>query len=128
MCLQGRHTGAIMDSQLGLLRFDTPWQHERLRDTERRPAHLLVRFVSRRATIEKGEWDKDHFKVEKPLSHKQLDSTPKRAHFDEHGMLNGTITTDRRPLEPARFWAQIEQVMFATLVAHAFASDGEEQP
>jgi ATP-dependent Clp protease ATP-binding subunit ClpC len=128
MCLQGRHTGAIMDSQLGLLRFDTPWQHERLRDTERRPAHLLVRFVSRRATIEKGEWDKDHFKVEKPLSHKQLDSTPKRAHFDEHGMLNGTITTDRRPLEPARFWSQIEQVMFATLVAHAFASDGEEQP
>jgi ATP-dependent Clp protease ATP-binding subunit ClpC len=126
MCLQGRHAGAILDSQLGLLRFDAPWQHERLRDAERRPAHLLVRFVSRRAAIEKGEWDKDHFKVEKPLSHKQLESTLKRAHFDEQGMLNGTITTDRCPLEPSRFWAQIEQVMFATLVAHAFANDSED--
>jgi ATP-dependent Clp protease ATP-binding subunit ClpC len=126
MCLQGRHAGAIMDSQLGLLRFDAPWQHERLRDAERRPAHLLVRFVSRRAAIEKGEWDNDHFKIEKPLSRKQLDATPKRAHFDEHGMLSGTLTSERCPIEPARFWTQIERVMFSTLVTHAFASEAEE--
>jgi ATP-dependent Clp protease ATP-binding subunit ClpC len=126
MCLQGRHSGAIMDSQLGLFRFDTPWQHEALRDSERRPAHLLVRFVSRRAAIEKAEWDKDQFKIDKPLSHKQLDSTSKRAHFDDQGMLGGTITTERRPLEPARFWAQIEQVMFTTLVARAFDDDSED--
>jgi ATP-dependent Clp protease ATP-binding subunit ClpC len=126
MCLQGRHTGAIMDAQLGLLRFDAPWQHEDLRDAERRPAHLLVRFVSRRAAIEKAEWDKDHFKVEKPLSHKQLDATPKRAHFDDHGTLGGTITPEKTPLEPGQFWAQIEHVMFATLVTSAFANDAEE--
>jgi ATP-dependent Clp protease ATP-binding subunit ClpC len=126
MCLQGRHAGAIMDSQLGLFRFDSVWQHEGLRDSERRPAHLLVRFVSRRAAVEKAEWDKDQFKIEKPLSHKQLDATLKRAHFDEHGMLGGTITTERRPLQPSRFWAQIEQVIFTTLVARAFESDAEE--
>jgi hypothetical protein len=79
-----------------------------------------------RAAIEKTEWDKDHFKVEKSLSHKQLDSTPKRAHFDAHGMLGGSLATERSPLEPSRFWAQIEHLMFATLVARAFESDSEE--
>jgi ATP-dependent Clp protease ATP-binding subunit ClpC len=127
MCLQGRHAGAVLDAQLGLFRYDSPWQHEGRRDKDKRPAHLQIRFISRRAILDRAEWGQDHLKVSKPLGRKELDATPKRAHFDEHGVLSGSITSERRRLTPAQFWPQIEAVMFSSLVTRAFANEGEEE-
>ena len=79
------------------------------------------------ARIERAEWDADHLKIAKPLGRKQLDATPKRAHFDEQGVLSGTITPERRRLEPGQFWAQLEAVMFTSLVTRAFEDHEEER-
>ncbi|PRP92194.1 ATP-dependent Clp protease ATP-binding subunit ClpC [Enhygromyxa salina] len=126
MCVQGRHAGAVIDSQLGLFRYEHPWQHEGRRDKDQRPTHLRCRFVSRSATLNAEAWDKGPVEVGRPLGRKQLDATPKLAHFDERGMLDGKITTGRMALTPAQFWPQIEQVLFASLVERAFEGDHDE--
>ncbi|KIG14869.1 ClpB protein [Enhygromyxa salina] len=125
VCLQGRHAGAIMESQLGLFRYDHSCQHERRRDKDQRPAHMQARLVSRQAALQADEWNKENLVVTKPLGRKQLDATPKRAHFDDHGQLSGSITADRMTITPAEFWLRIEAVMFTALVRQAALGDDE---
>jgi len=125
MCVEGRHAGAILDAQLGLMRFDAPWQHEGRRDADARPAHLLIRFVAREAELAPDAWATAPLKVERPLTGKTLDATPKRAHFQADGTLSGSITTDPVRLRPSEFWSRVEQVMFAPLVARAFTMEDD---
>ncbi len=125
MCVSGRHAGALLEDQLGVFRYDHRWVHERKQDKDRRPAHLVVRFISKRPAIDRGEWDRDHLKVPKPMRRAELDATQKRAHFDADGFLSGRLSPTKLALTPVEFWARLEQVMFTPLVARAFSGEDE---
>jgi ATP-dependent Clp protease ATP-binding subunit ClpC len=125
MCLEGRHAGALLQHQLGLFRFEHCYVHERKQDEERRPAHLLVRYLSPRATIERAEWTRDHLQVPKPLRRAELDATPKRAHFEDDGQASGSLFPSRATLTPAELWPRLEEVMFTPLVERAFTGEDE---
>ena len=41
LTVSGRHAGAVMDSQLGLFRYEPPWIHEGRRDSDGRPGPVV---------------------------------------------------------------------------------------
>ena len=126
LCVEGRHAGALLINQLGLFRYDNPHVHEHKRDKEGRPAHLLVRFVAMRATIERSEWDRNHLKLQRPLRREELDVMVKRAHFDVDGFMSGALCPAKIALTPAEFWPRLEELMFTPLVERAFSGQTDE--
>ncbi|HVH98956.1 MAG TPA: AAA family ATPase [Enhygromyxa sp.] len=128
MCIDGRHCGALLQHQLGLFRFEHRYVHERKQSQDRRPTHLLVRFVSARATIERAEWAREHLQtLPKPLRRAELDATPKRAHFCEDALVRGSLFPSSTELDPAELWSRLEEVMFTPLVERAFAGEADEE-
>ena len=128
MCLEGRHAGALLQHQLGLFRFDHRYVHEHKQSQDRRPTHLLVRYVSSRFTLDRKEWTQPHVQeLPKPLRRAELDSTPKRAHFCEDALVRGSLFPAYLELSPDELWPRLEEVMFTPLVERAFAGEDEEQ-
>jgi ATP-dependent Clp protease ATP-binding subunit ClpC len=124
VCLEGRHVGAFVGAQLGLHTYEHRWLHERKRDESKRPAQLVVRVVSMRATIELAEWSEPPLvALVKPYRREELDKMPSRLHFDAEGRLQGTIVASAEPLalSPAELWSRLDEVMFVPLVEQAFA-------
>ncbi|HLT35826.1 MAG TPA: hypothetical protein VK034_06060, partial [Enhygromyxa sp.] len=99
---------------------------EAKQNQDRRPAHLLVRFISSRASVERKEWDHDNLKVPKPLRRGELEAITKRAHFQDDGLAGGSLFPSRVELAPAEFWPRLEEVIFTPLVERAFAGADEE--
>ncbi|MFV8755494.1 AAA family ATPase [Nannocystaceae bacterium ST9] len=129
VCLEGRHVGAFVMAQLGLHCFAATWQHERKRDDNKRSTHLRVRFIAPRATLEFAEWAEPHLaEIPRVYRREEIDATPVRMHFDEHGLLRGTIIGSGEPIEvePAQLWGRLEQVMFVPLVEQAFMGENED--
>jgi ATP-dependent Clp protease ATP-binding subunit ClpC len=127
MCLDGRHAGALLQHQLGLFRFDHPHVHEHKQSQDRRPTHLLVRYVSSRFTLDRKEWAQPHVQtIPKPLRRAELDATPKRAHFCEDGIVRGSLFPAHLELAPDELWPRLEEVMFTPLVERAFSGADEE--
>ncbi len=131
LCIEGRHVGAFLMAQLGLHCYDSPWQHERKREENKRPTHLRVRFIAPRATLEFAEWAQPHLEIPRPYRRDEIDATPIRMHFDEHGFLRGTIVLggsgEPIEIEPTQLWRRrLEQVMFVPLVEQAVLGENDD--
>jgi ATP-dependent Clp protease ATP-binding subunit ClpC len=128
LCIEGRHVGAFLMAQLGLHCFDSPWQHERKREDNKRSTYLRIRFISGRSAVEFAEWTEPHLEIPRTYRREEIDATPMRMHFDEDGRLAGTIIGVGEPLgiEPAQFWGRLEEVMFVPLVEQALSGESDD--
>ncbi len=128
LSIEGRHVGAFLTAQLGLHRYDAPWQHERKREESKRPAYLRVRMISARASLEVAEWAEPHLEIPRVYRRDEIEATPLRMHFDDEGRLRGTIlgSGEALKIEPAKLWDQLEELMFVPLVERAFLGADED--
>ncbi len=126
VCVEGRHAGALLQSQLGLICYDHRWQHERKRGGDQRPTHLRVRFVAPRSQIQLPEWSEPHLEVPQPYRSDTLDKTPLRLHFDGEGLIHGTMLGTAEPakkMQPSELWGRLEELLFVPLVEQAFRGE-----
>gem|GEM_PF-425237 len=127
MCVRGRHAGAILSAQIGLLRIDSRWVHDAKRGpktTEGRPAYMSLSLVSDESTLDDEAWTRV------PQTPEQLgnrpDAVPRRVHFQDDGTVGGSITGTPLEIEPADYWLRMEEVLFGPLVEPAFRDQEEE--